>query len=53
MYTFMEGVHLVVIPWAQVVCHIYTPEARGPQVRGLRVYISGETRVSMVYITTM
>ena len=40
--------HLIVIPWAQVVCLIYTPEARGPQARGLRVYISGEPRVHMV-----
>ena len=23
--------YLVVIPWAQVVCLIYTPEAQGPQ----------------------
>ena len=41
-------VHLIVIPWARVVCLIYTPEARGPQARGLRVYISGEPRVPMV-----
>ena len=40
--------YLIVIPWAQVVCLIYTPEARGPQARGLRVYISGEPRVPMV-----
>ena len=32
--------HLIVIPWAQVVCLIYTPEARGPQAQGLRVYIA-------------
>ena len=41
-------IYLIVIPWAQVVCLIYTPEARGPQARGLRVYISGEPRVHMV-----
>ena len=35
--------YLIVIPWARVVCLIYTPEARG-----LRVYISGEPRVHMV-----
>ena len=29
--------HLIVTPWARVVCLIYTPKARG-----LRVYISGE-----------
>ena len=40
--------YLIVIPWARVVCLIYTPEARGPQARGLRVYISGEPRVHMV-----
>ena len=27
-------IYLIVIPWAQVVCLIYTPEARGPQARG-------------------
>ena len=40
--------YLIVIPWARVVCLIYTPEARGPQARGLRVYISGKPRVHMV-----
>ena len=35
--------YLVVIPWARVVCLIYTPEARG-----LRVYISGKPQVHMV-----
>ena len=40
--------YLIVIPWARVVCLIYTPKARGPQARGLRVYISGELRVHMV-----
>ena len=40
--------YLVVIPWARVVCLIYTPKARGPQARGLRVYISGKPRVHMV-----
>ena len=42
------NLHLIVIPWARVVCLIYTPEARGPQARGLRVYISGKPRVHMV-----
>ena len=42
------SVYLIVIPWARVVCLIYTPEARGLQARGLRVYISGEPRVHMV-----
>ena len=39
--------YVIVIPWARVVCLIYTPEARGPQARGLRVYISGKSRVPM------
>ena len=34
--------YLLVIPWAQVVCLISTPEAQGSQARGLRVYILGE-----------
>ena len=40
--------YLIVIPWARVVYLTYTPKARGPQARGLRVYISGELRVHMV-----
>ena len=41
-------IYLIVIPWAQVVCLIYTPKARGLQAQGLRVHISGEPRVHMV-----
>ena len=37
--------YLVVIPWARVVCLIYTPKARGP-----RVYISDKPRVHMVQL---
>ena len=37
--------HLIVIPWAQMVCLIYTPEARG-----LRVYISGKPQVPMLQL---
>ena len=48
LYNLLWWLHLVVIPWARVVCLIYTPEARGPQARGLRVYISGKPRVHMV-----
>ena len=44
----LVGVYLVVTPWARVVYLIYTPEARGPQAQGLRVYISGKPRVHMV-----
>ena len=40
--------YLIVIPWAQMVCLIYTSKAQGPQVRVLRVYISGEPQVHMV-----
>ena len=28
------NIYVIVIPWARVVCLIYTPEARGPQARG-------------------
>ena len=42
MYMYIY-IYLVVIPWARVVCLIYTSEARG-----LRVYISGKPRVHMV-----
>ena len=41
--TIIRIAHLIIIPWARVVCLIYTPEARG-----LRVYISGERQVHMV-----
>ena len=40
------NIYLVVIPWARVVCLIYTPEARG-----LRVYISGKPQASAHGIT--
>ena len=39
---------LIVIPWARVVCLMYTPEAWGLQAQGLRVYISGEQWLPMV-----
>ena len=42
--------YVIVIPWARVVCLIYTPDARGPQARGQRVYISGEPQVPMVWL---
>ena len=34
------GIYVIVIPWAQVVCLIYTPEARG-------LYTSGKPQVPM------
>ena len=37
-----------ITPKAQGPEGVYTPEAQGPQARGLRVYISGEPRVHMV-----
>ena len=41
-----SSAYLVVIPWARVVCLIYTPEARGPRAAGPRaegVYIRQTT----------
>ena len=43
-------IHYIVVTWARVVCLIYTPKARGPQARGLRVYISGKPRVPMLQL---
>ena len=43
-------VHLIVVTWAPVVCLICTPDARGPQARGQRVYISGKPRVPMLQL---
>ena len=31
--------HIRVVTWALIVCLMYTPEARGPQARRMRVYI--------------
>ena len=42
--------HLIVVTWARVFCLICTPEARGPQAQGMRVYISGRTRVYMLQL---
>ena len=39
----------IVIPWARVVCLIYTPEAQGPQGWGCS-YISGKPRVPMLQL---
>ena len=39
---------VIVIPWKRVVCLICTPEAREPQARGLRMYISGKPRATSV-----
>ena len=32
------------------ICLIFMPEAQGPQARGLRAYISGESRAPMLQI---
>ena len=42
--------YITAIPWTGVVCLICTPEARGQQVRGLRVYISSKPQVDMVLL---
>ena len=49
MQAFIE-VHLIVVTQARVVCLICTPEARGPQAQGLRVYISGRPRVPVLQL---
>ena len=34
-----EVLHLIVVTWTRVFCLICTPESRGPQAQGMRVYI--------------
>ena len=46
-------VHVTVVTQARVVCLICTPEARGPQARGLRVDISGRPRVPVLQLAIM
>ena len=41
IYIYRLYIYLIVIPWARVVCLIYTPEALGPQAEG--VYIRRTT----------
>ena len=48
VYTYIH--YVVVVTWATVVCLICTPEAQGPQARGLRVYISGKPWVHMLQL---
>ena len=40
--------YILVMPWALVICLIYTPSALRPAALGLRVYISGKPLVPMV-----
>ena len=44
------NIYLIVVTWTRVVCLICTPDARGPQARGQRVYISGKPRVPMLQL---
>ena len=43
-----SGVYIRQTTRAHGITTKYTPEAQGPQARGLRVYISGKPRVHMV-----
>ena len=47
---YVSMIHLIVVTWPRVFCLICTPESRGPQARGMRVYISGRTRVHMLQL---
>ena len=57
-YTFLQRymevgyspLYVIVVTWARVLCLIYMPQARGPQARGLRAYISGKARVPMLQL---
>ena len=46
----IEFIHVTVVTQARVVCLICTPEARGPQARGLRVDITGRPRVPVLQL---
>ena len=43
-------IYVIVIPWLRGVLLIYTPKARGPQARGLRVYMSAKSQAAMVQV---
>ena len=43
-------IYVIVIPWLQGILMIYTPKARGPQARGLRVYMSAKSQAAMVQV---
>ena len=43
-------IYVIVVTWARGICLICMPEARGPQARGLRAYISGKSRVHMLQV---
>ena len=42
--------HVIFVTWARGICLICMSEARGPQARGLRAYISGKSRVHMLQV---
>ena len=42
--------YVIVIPWLRGILLIYTPKARGPQARGLRVYMSAKSQAAMVQV---
>ena len=46
----IDSIYVIVIPWLQGILLIYTPKARGPQARGLRVYMSAKSQAAMVQV---
>ena len=50
VYASILSTHVIVVTWAQVICLICMPKARGPQALGLRAYISGKSRVPMLQL---
>ena len=46
VYSMCMHVYVIVIPQLRGILLIYTPESRGPQARGIRVYISAKSRHS-------
>ena len=43
-------IYVIVVTWPWGICLICIPEARGPQARGMRVYISGKSRMAMLQL---
>ena len=43
-------IHVIVVTWAQGICLRCMPKALGLQARGLRAYISGESRTPMLQV---
>ena len=51
IYNIYIYIYLVVIPWAQKVCLIYTPKAQGPQAQGCIYQVNHKCTWYNYYVT--